>query len=325
MLCLTIGTLIAYGSVFISPDAFKYSAGISVLIPVFLGLNFFTLLYYLFKGSFASLLPMVLLVLGYPFMQVSLAFNSLETTEGDLSVMSYNVKRFVGEKSGYALQVHDFVLDEAPDILCLQEFNVRNRDFRDFAKKGKYRMLGDPGNHSLAMFTKYPVIDHGKLFEGATTNNILYADLLIKKDTIRVYNVHLQSMGINTSRLQDSEGIREGYEEAKTKFLDGAAVRARQISVLMDHLEGCTHPIIIAGDFNDVPYSYNHFKVRRGFTNAFEAAGSGFGITYNGKLPFLRIDHQFYRGGIEASSFKTFDHVVPSDHFPILGIYTLSD
>lgn len=314
----------AYGSVLVPTDAFKLAAGISVFIPVFIALNLFAFLFYAYKRSVTVMLPLLLLILGYPFLKVTAAFNGSTDHESGVSVLSYNVRWFVNGGHTYESEVTTFLKEESPDVLCFQEFYTQGK-IKELEKEQGYRLLNAQGNNRLVIFSKYPVLNHGLLFEAEKFNNILFADLLIEKDTLRVYNVHLKSMGINTSQLQDTDGIREGYEEAKTKFLDGAAVRAQQIDVLLNHLESCKHHIVIAGDFNDVPYSYNHFKLRRAFTNTFESAGNGFGITYNGRLPFLRIDHQFFSEGVEAIGFKTFDDIGPSDHFPILGIYALSD
>ena len=119
---LTVGTLIAYGSVMISPDAFKLSAGISVLIPVFIAFNLIALLYFVYQRSVNVLLPLVLLILGYPFLKVTMAFNGANDEEEGLSVLSYNVRWFKDGGTTYDEEVHDFVLEESPDVLCFQEF-----------------------------------------------------------------------------------------------------------------------------------------------------------------------------------------------------------
>nr|MCU0450853.1 endonuclease [Bernardetiaceae bacterium] len=63
--------------------------------------------------------------------------------------------------------------------------------------------------------------------------------------------------------------------------------------------------------------------LRDQLTNTFEAVGSGPGFTFNGKLFFLRIDHQFYGPGLEPLSFRTLRDVRFSDHFPLLARYQL--
>ena len=321
-----MGTLIAYGSIYISPAVFKYSAGLSILIPFFLALNTLILLYYLIRLSKRVIIPLALLLLGLPFFKVSIAIHAPIEATGDFSLISYNVKWFNQERGK---SIHDIsALTEAlsPDIMCMQEYYHTWPNFDKLNISGDYELTLIEPSFNLVILSRYKVLNKGLLFENKNRNNILFADMAIKAgDTIRIYNVHLESMGINTSNLQDTEGIREDYEEVKTKFLDGAAIRADQIEILLDHVATSPYPVLIVGDFNDVPYSHNYFRLRERFDNAFEKAGRGLGVTYNGKLPFLRIDHQFFGEGLQIESFNTIDHVNFSDHFPVLGIYSLSE
>ena len=47
----------------------------------------------------------------------------------------------------------------------------------------------------MAIYSKYPQIDKGTVsIKGERVNNTcIYSDMIIKSDTIRVYNVHLAS------------------------------------------------------------------------------------------------------------------------------------
>jgi endonuclease/exonuclease/phosphatase family metal-dependent hydrolase len=56
--------------------------------------------------------------------------------------------------------------------------------------------------------------------------------------------------------------------------------------------------------------------MRGDLEDAFCDAGSGFGGTYNGKLPSFRIDFIFFDDAFEATSFQTYK-VNYSDHYPI--------
>lgn len=320
---LVVGTLIAYGGVLISPAYFKLSSGISILIPFFILVNLIFCLYFLYQRSFKALILGGLLVLGYPFMKVSFSLHR-DGTDGDFSILNYNVMSFhYGDDSESIFQ---FLADSKADIICLQEFRAPDKNIRRLNPKRDRHIAFDKKNNNLIIVSKYRVLRNELLFETNHANNIQATDLLIAPgDTLRVYNIHLQSMGINTKELHDTEGIRKEYDQVKTKFLEGSAVRAQQISALFDHLEECPYPMILAGDFNDVPFSYNYFQFRKRFANAFEEAGAGFGFTYNGRLPFLRIDNQFFSSGLEIKSFQTLDHVSYSDHFPLLGVYTFSN
>ncbi len=297
-----------------------------MLIPLFLVLNLLALLVLIYKRSVKALIPVLVLALGYPFFVATFGGGSNELVgEPSFSVMSYNVKGFRDSEKAKSDQFFDSIESLDADIHCFQEFYDRAAYVKKL-EQGEFNVIHNRRLSNLAIASKYPIIDHGLLIPNKRFNNIMFADLLLAKgDTLRVYNVHLQSMGITHTNPQYYEDIMSEYDDAKTKFLQGASERANQISLLLKHAGSCSYPTLIAGDFNDVPYSYNYFKVRRSFSNAFEKAGSGLGFTYNGDLPFLRIDNQFFNEDLEVRSFETIDYMDYSDHYAILGIYSISD
>ena len=90
-------------------------------------------------------------------------------------------------------------------------------------------------------------------------------------------------------------------------------------------IETSPYPVICAGDFNDMPYSYSYQFMKRTLKNAFEEVGTGLGFTYNGNtLRVLRIDNQFYSPGVSAEQFETLTQIKFTDHFPVRGLYSLN-
>ena len=174
-----------------------------------------------------------------------------------------------------------------------------------------------------AVFSKYPIINEGLLLKKDQLNNIRFIDIKRENDTIRVYNVHLQSTGILPEQFNSSSVSQSDYERLGIRFVAASRVRSAQMEILIDHVENCNYPSIVVGDFNDIPFSNNYFKLRRRMQNAFENEGKGVGTTFNNKIPYLRIDNQFFSDRIELKS-KTFDEIYFSDHFPLVGIYNIT-
>jgi len=318
-------TLLIYSSVLISPLFFKYSGVISFGVPFIILLNLiYLILAVIFKWK-SGFIALVLLILAYPFIKVGVSFNGPEKPVGDtFKVMNYNVKWFTDASKDNYKEVLEWISNEEADILCFQEYyplkNISNR----IAKSGKYHVSMHKDRFHVAIYSKFPIIKDGLVFPENHLNNIRFADLKVKKDTIRVYSVHLESMGINPDKIQDTESIKEEYEDVKNRFVNASTYRTEQIKTLFKHVEACRYPVLIAGDFNDIPFSYNYFQFKRRFKNAFEEVGSGFGVTYNGKIPLLRIDNQFFSEGLKARSLTTVNNVYYSDHFPLIGIYEIT-
>jgi endonuclease/exonuclease/phosphatase family metal-dependent hydrolase len=133
-------------------------------------------------------------------------------------------------------------------------------------------------------------------------------------------------MHINDDELVD-ERTQATFVNKLTKALvqykTGAVKRSKQIEQLIKDIKKSPYKVIIAGDLNDPPYSYTYEKLSKHLKNAFEEKGTGFGFTYNGKLPMLRIDQQFCDKGIKVCSFKTKNKIKFTDHVPIIGTYSL--
>ncbi|WP_323756710.1 endonuclease/exonuclease/phosphatase family protein [Roseivirga sp.] len=315
-------TLIVYGSVWVSPETFKYSALISLGIPFLLIINLVFFLFMLFTRPKRAILPALLLIIGLSFIQSTFSISRTQKSSSSFQVLSYNMMRM---NKGNEKAMLEWITSNTADIKFFQEFLGRSSVINTISEKGEYNSFVGGYANSYAIFSKYPILNRGVFYEKQTTNNILFADLKIGKDTLRVYNVHLQSMGIDVDQEVIDQGeFEKKYEKVRRKFQDGSVRRAAQINDLLEHAKECRYPILIAGDFNDIPYGYNYFKVSRKFNNAFEDAGNGFGFTYNGKLPFLRIDNQFYNNQLKVLDFTTLNEIDYSDHFPVVGIYSIS-
>lgn len=266
----------------------------------------------------------VLVLLSCPFWKATIQFKQPLFEESQLSIMSHNMARLNLTRSNKQRHEYvEFLKEENADIMCFQEFTAANNLFEEL---DNYFLFRGGRSGSSAIFSKFPILDSGTLIlDSNKTNNIVFCDILVQSDTIRVYNAHLESMGIDPQAIQNREGIQSEYENVKLKLLRGSKERTIQIDILIKHARNSGYPIVVAGDFNDVPFSYNYYKLKKEFKNGFEERGKGMGITYNGKIPFLRIDNQFFSDGLEIVSFTTLNEVSHSDHYPIIGNYKISD
>jgi endonuclease/exonuclease/phosphatase family metal-dependent hydrolase len=180
------------------------------------------------------------------------------------------------------------------------------------------------GEFGDVIFTKYPIIEKGEIkFENNPFHKAIYTDIKIEKDTIRLYNMHLQSIHIIEDDLINSENLQSGFKLLTTNLKNGFVQRASQIRVLKQNLRECPYPIILCGDLNDLPYSYAYQQLDNELANSFTEAGNGFGFTFNGKLFFLRIDNQFFSEKLKIHSYETHREMKCSDHFPISATYSI--
>jgi len=335
-------SLLLFISVYITPEHFSYIGLLPLLIPFALVTNAILALFLMIRRRIIFILPVLALVIGWKFVQVSFQLNQKKEAQNGISVLSYNTHLFnfrwskeQGEPgSQNALQ---WVRDHPADIKCLQEFlqdhtTPAHNSIKHLSKDREYEHAyhivdGNPKKRSygMAIFSTYPIINEGLVFDNKRNNGAMFVDIEVQNDTIRVYNVHLESMSIRASQLGDMEGIKQNYRSTLGKLKNGIQTRASQVKILSDHILNSPYPVIIGGDFNDVPYSYTYFALKSILKNAFEEAGRGFGFTYNKVLFFLRIDNIFYSPGLRAVQFKTHREVDYSDHYPISAVFELEE
>lgn len=283
---------------------------------------------------------MVVLISGLPFVWLTISFNpSADRSEKDLSVLSFNAKLFRAAKTyeKFSQEAIEWAVQDTSDVKCFQEYstnsrwkglNVTNRIAEKEYKHFIYapRLADSEHNPGMAIFSRYPMIDSGFVWkERGSMNGIIFADILKEKDTIRIYNVHLESMRLELYRYKSKDDYFYKIRDLISRLKNGAMDRSNQVDLLISHAASSPFPFVICGDFNETPYSYNYFKLRSAFSNTFEEIGNGFGFSFNGVLFFLRIDHHFYGSDIKPKNYSTDRSIDTSDHFPTRGFYQIGE
>lgn len=315
---LAVLLLLSFLLPYFSPKSFSVFAVISLFVPILFIGNLLFLCYWILKLKKQASLSAFVLMIGWlistPFYKFS---DDKETHSNNLSVMSYNVRMFNFYKwnsdTKLAQKTIDFIHKKSPDILALQEFY--NSPKLSLSFPYKYIKTKSKNNKfGLAIFSKFPIINSGSLDFKESDNNIVYADILKEQDTIRVYNVHLQSLSINPDKEYFGE---ENNQKLLIRFQTSFQKQASQTEQFLAHEKNWKGKKIILGDFNNTAYSWVYRKIKSDKKDAFLEAGSGFGKTFNYPFP-MRIDFILTSKDFEINQFKTFDEKF-SDHFPILA------
>ena len=300
---------------------------LSLFVPLLFALNLLFAGYWIYKRKKKFLLSLVTLIVGY------FAFGSFygmgneprEATSSDLKIMTYNVRGFNRNggirEPNIGDRIIDFIKKEDPDIICIQEHNrIRHRQLGQYPYRSETPYKA-PGKTIQAIFSKYPIVGNGSLDLPDTANNVIYADIVLKNDTIRVYNLHLQSFRIIPSARTFSDG--EQSEKNYKRLVSTFDKQLEQAMIFDSHLKKSPYTNIVCGDFNNTQFS-NVYKIVKGDLNdTFLKKGAGFGRTYNlWKIP-LRIDYILTDPAFEVVSHKNFDEKL-SDHYPVMATLRLS-
>ncbi|MDB5257358.1 MAG: endonuclease/exonuclease/phosphatase family protein [Chitinophagaceae bacterium] len=342
---ITAMTVVAYTSPDIPPSEFWISAFLPYTIPGLVILHLIVAVYFLIaKKWLQSLIPLFFIAFGLSFLPriVSFHFSQQQKAGATFSVLSYNARVFnvyeiynKNDPSISANIIKDAINMEG-DVKCFQEFySEKNSEkfntIKRLSKTHPYYYF-EPffvnhvgGGFGMAIFSKYPIDKKENIqFKEKSNNQILYVDIVIGRNKVRVFNVHLQSMSINDDELADSPSnhFKQNLLKALLRYKQGAIRRSKQVDRLISEINRSPYPVMVCGDFNEPPLGYAYKQVSNLLLNSQEEAGHGIGATHNGRIPFLRIDNQFYQDGIDIHSFDVLNNKKLSDHYPLLGYYS---
>lgn len=298
--------------------------GLSVPALVIINILFFG--YWSLKRKRQLSLSFLALLVGYISLGTFVRFGGgdKKTSENDLTILSYNVRYFNKygniESETVFEDIKNFVEEQDPDILCFQEVNSMRRTKKHFEYPYEYvEKHGTKIKTVLSVFSKYPIIQAEVIRFPNTKNNACYADIVVKKDTIRVYNVHMQSLGITPgSGAISSNSPQTLYSKLGAEFKK----QEEQAQYIAEHGNNVSYKKIVCGDFNNNQYSRTYGLIKGNKLDSFDEKGTGYGRTFVFHGIPARIDFILADPTFEVTSHQNFDQKY-SDHFPIMASFRL--
>lgn len=210
-------------------------------------------------------------------------------------------------------EIINFIRDQDPDIVCFQESNRRGmRRLREYPFF--YITPYKSEKSTQAILSKYPIVSSGSLEFPNTANNAIYADIKYEGDTIRIYNLHLQSYQIIPSRIKNIGRAIRAYE----KMIKTFELQEEQVEIFNRHRKESQFKTIVCADLNSTPFSNVYRKARGEMHDTFDEKGSGFGKTFDLKLVPFRIDFIFADKTMEIMTHQNFNLTL-SDHYPVMS------
>lgn len=321
---VAIALLVSIITPFIKPSTLSIAPVLSLLAPALIVINLLFMVFWIvigFKKQF-WLSGVILLVTFFIASSIYKFGSSTKNSEEGLRIMSYNVRVFNLFKwiksEGTTSNMLQFIHDENPDILGVQEYFKSDKIQLKFPYN-YVKIKNKSENVGLAIYSKLPIINKGSLDFKNTLNNAIFIDVLRNNDTLRIYNIHLESLNIQPDKeyfgQQNSDNL---YKTTKRKF----RVQEEQIDKINAHINNCKHKIIITSDMNNTAYSWTYKNLKGDLQDTFLKAGSKFGKTYNFKGFPLRIDFILADKSINIINHKNYK-VKYSDHYPIMAILDL--
>ncbi len=324
-----------------------------LLMPwVMMATTLITFIWFL-KNVRKAWIPLLIVLAGWPFWLRTIGFHA-KPAPNDLT---HSLKVITFNTTSFSVNDYMEHKDIAPvrsmfkwfgtaqaDILCFQEYyNWDHPDLPDAYKTNdKLREMGytykaifkelnwysgnsrksERGFLGPVLFSRYPIIDQGYVvFDNAGGHNgFVWADIKKGDDMIRVISIHLYSMGVrvgNVARAKNSKVAKAETKSILYKLKEGFIEHSSEIDQALEKVKNSPYPVILCGDYNEVPTGLAYGKTRRYLKNSFEEAGRGFGFTLNRSPWFIRIDNQFHSNHFKVLRHQVHREITGSDHFPL--------
>lgn len=302
---------------YVSPLSFPYLNLLSLAFPgLLMGHILLTLVWILSWRKRALLFLLATLVFIAPIRRWINYPTEKTTRKADLKVLSFNTKT-----NQYGLQnVQEVILKHDPDIIMLQEAGYKKME----------RLESDQHQYAI----NYPVISflskHKILRSGDVLNlengHAMYADVEINGEIIRFLNVYLEPFYLQKKMILPGEDLKESeikYKQLILRLVPTFRIHQLQIAEVKKMVKDSPYPVILGGDFNAVPTSFEYFALKDGLQDPFTKVGEGLGTSFHDyKFP-IRIDYIFHSSDIQPVSYITDRSVKVSDHYPVIASFSL--
>lgn len=234
----------------------------------------------------------------------------------DLKIISFNAKYGFSGKN----KIEKFVDYQNADVVLLQEYGTNKKYHFNGMKEG-------PQSYVITIFTKHKIVEHKQLIESDYIYNNAYVsqtDIEIRGKMYRFINVYLQPFKFKKNMVKlngNSEEDEQKVKDVVKRLIPTFKMHQEQIIAIRKSIDESPYPVILAGDFNSVPNSYEYYHLLEGLQDTFVEAGRGSATSFHDyKFP-IRIDYIFSSPSVKPLSYKVDRSVKLSDHFPVIATF----
>ncbi|UFH30470.1 endonuclease/exonuclease/phosphatase family protein [Chryseobacterium sp. C-71] len=314
LIALLLGT---FANAWIAPNYFSKLNLLSLAFPYLIVLHLLLTIIWFFKQKKIAIVFLLSTFIFYNPVRRWVNFTPQQTAQShqkDIKVLTFNVKY---GSSGWPT-VKKYITDQNADIILVQEKDTSTALRKDLVKYP-----------SVILKTKHKILRQGDLINDDSKGNSFYADIDIDGKIIRVINVYLEPFRLNKNMLgmQDENGGKDEKNKMATLFsrlIPTFKTHEEQVKKIRKAVDQSPYPVILAGDFNSVPNSWEYYNLGRNLDDAFLKAGNGSSTSFHDyKFP-LRIDYIFTSKSITPLNYKVDYSVKLSDHYQVIAEFLLN-
>lgn len=255
-----------------------------------------------------------------------------------ITVLTWNTARMDYTHKPEQNRVLQFLLAQDADVVCLQEVDVYKDPHyltladvkRTLGSKYPYSYLdfsvyNKRHQYGTMVWSRYPLVNKQSIHYETQGNLSNRCDMLVGNDTVRLINNHLESYkftpsDIETDSLNSYSGLLAVFKRLKAKWERAFLLRNKQARVVRTEIEKSPYPVIVAGDFNSVPFGYTYWRIGRGLHDAWRKIHPwNWGATFEYKGVGVRIDYIFCSQSLTPVACSIPSDASGSDHKPLVA------
>lgn len=228
-------------------------------------------------------------------------------------VMTYNI----GGDPNKAAGLDRILAEVAPDIVAIQE--CTGTDLVAAIPRGERYLVAD-GDVCLVSRSKIDragVQDPDSIAATGGTGAMVRYTVHLPAGDVQLVNLHLATVRDGLS------AVMHGRLRGVPALEENIAIRRAVSAMARAFVDAAPPPFLVAGDFNLPTDSAIYRRDWASFTNAFDAAGEGFGATKETRWFGVRIDHILLGPGWACERAFVGPHLT-GDHRPVVADLTWS-
>lgn len=306
IIALLFGTIM---NAYIPPSVFGFLNLLSLGFPILIILNIILLVFWIISWKKRAAIFLVLSLFFIIPTRRWVNFTPTKKETPNLKIISLNGKfGSLGDD-----QIYDYLNRQNADVVFFQEYDNK-KPLDGFQYFENSRPI-------VKIQSKLPIIESGEVKTDVSTGMCLYADIKVNGKILRFVNIYMEPFFLDKKMVKPSKDM--DINEAKAKkvlhmLIPTFRKHQTQIDQIKTFINSSPYPVVVAGDFNAVPNSYEYYKVSEELEDIFLKVGKGSGTSFHDfKFP-LKIDHVFASKSITPISYKVDRSVKISDHFPVI-------
>lgn len=306
--------LLTFANSMVPPKRFGFLNLLSLGFPFLMGIYILLTLYWCIHGKKRFWFFLMLSFLFYVPTTRWVNYSFPKTvSEKSIKVVSFNTRN-----NGHGTlenTTHQEMEALNADIIFYQENYFKSKPSGNYVE---YPIVG--------LQTKHKILNHQSLIDNGSNGHAFYADLDIDGQVIRAVNVYLEPYYMEKSMIKPSastETNKRKLKELLWTLVPTYKIHQEQVELISKVIENSPYPVILAGDFNAVPNSWEYYTLVGGLKDAFSEAGTGTATSFHDYKVPLRIDYIMASPLLQAVSYRVHRDIQLSDHFPVSAVFNL--